>query len=91
MKIKCIDRGANEHITVGKVYDVIKDSAHGYNIVSDTGEKFVYEKDLFEIVDDEVAHTTLPVVVAAPASSSIPPFDFTHYNSLAGLPGRQHS
>lgn len=91
MKIKCIDRGANEHITVGKVYDVIGYASMGYNIVSDSGEKFLYEKTLFEIVDDEVAHTTPPVVVAAPASSSIPPFDFAHYNSLAGLPGRHYS
>jgi len=60
MKVRCIKRKAKNNywnyvaITIGKIYEVLKENNDGYLIEDDNGNAFMYyEKYLFEIVEEE--------------------------------------
>lgn len=52
MRVKCIRRGNNSYITVGKIYEAIVDDGYYYKIINDQGDCFEYAHSLFEIVKE---------------------------------------
>ena len=49
MKVKCIGRGIWFLLTVGKIYEVIReDEKNGYWLLNDRGALFSYSKELFK-------------------------------------------
>lgn len=56
MKVKCIDTGNNLNLTIGKVYEVLKDSClggySGFWIFNDRGIKDWYKKERFKIINE---------------------------------------
>jgi hypothetical protein len=51
--IKCIDYGELDHITDGKIYEIIEESTNIYKILNDSGFVSSYYKHRFEIVNQE--------------------------------------
>lgn len=72
MKIKCINTGDNEYITLGGTYEVIQEdilpfgSQVGYRIVNDIGQSRIYKKERFEIVkeNEDMKELTFREVIA---------------------------
>jgi hypothetical protein len=54
MKIECTSLDSNVYITIGKIYEVIKDEILYYKILNDEGISSLYFKCLFKIVDTTV-------------------------------------
>jgi hypothetical protein len=59
MKIECTSLDSNVYITIGKVYEVIKDEVLYYKILNDGGMSSLYFKCLFKIVDTPAAVKTV--------------------------------
>lgn len=60
MKVRCMETGVEEHLTVGKVYDVLEtDSSvptgnyEDYILVGDNGQTDRFMTELFETEDTE--------------------------------------
>ena len=50
MKIVCISKGINRHLTIGKTYDVIKEYTSEYIIIDDNYDNYTnwYPKNWFK-------------------------------------------
>jgi hypothetical protein len=54
MKVRCIKTGIHEFIRIGQEYEVIEEQVKGcYQIMNNNNQYFSYEKELFELVEDE--------------------------------------
>lgn len=52
MKVRFLGKTEVCMLTHGEVYDVISIENGDYRIVDDTGEDYIYFKDMFEIVEE---------------------------------------
>lgn len=59
MKVKCVDKGDCVNISVGTVYDVIKDSKHLYEIINDIGMVGNYSKCFFKVVEEDTVRDSV--------------------------------
>jgi hypothetical protein len=52
MKIKCINDGGWEYLTIGKIYEVFYIDKYYYKINNDNGYKHWYSKDWFKTLSE---------------------------------------
>lgn len=54
MKVKCIDNANGIlKLTIGKEYEVIKETGSEYDIINDIGYNMSYHKDRFEVIEED--------------------------------------
>lgn len=58
MKVRCIDAsklptGEDFYLTLGEVYEVIKQDKRSYKIIANNGRQVLYNKERFEIVEED--------------------------------------
>ena len=53
MLVVCKFREGFPDLTVGKVYEVIRETEGGYTIIDDDNDEWTYFKALFEIIIDK--------------------------------------